>query len=364
MKELEVEAVAKVLLLRKNLKTKHSANWHVALSPNWYNRSGMKNQPLNFLIALLSAFLWGCQTITPTPTEIVSPTFFLYRTATATLNPASTLAAMIEPTRMDPTPTPWIHIVQENDTLLGIANRYGVTLEDLLLANPDIDPRLLSIDQEIIIPGPEGDTGPVVLPTPTPLAMTISPARCFPAPSGGLWCILSVENTTNDTVEGISASLSLLDRNGDVLQSEPAYSPHNILPPGLHMPMAILFPSSPEENFTPVGRLLSAIRSGEITGRYILPAVDDIESEFLNDNHQILLTGTIILSESAEDARVDISLLAMGLDANGQVVGYTKWVLEGLVGNQSIPFEVTILSLGPEFESFELLVEGRLETEP
>jgi LysM repeat protein len=323
----------------------------------------MKKQPISLILALFCAFLLGCVVNTPVPTEEINPTFYLYETPTRTLNPASTLAALVEPTRMDPTPTPWVHIVQENDTLLGIANRYGVTLEDLLLANPEIDPRLLSIDQEIIIPGPEGDTGPVVLPTPTPLALTISPVRCYPAPSGGLWCIISVENTTNDTVEGISASLSLLDRVGDVIQSEPAFSPHNILPPGAHMPIAILFPASPDENYVPAGRLLSAIRSGEITGRYLLPAVDGVESELSNNRRQIHLSGTIILSELGEGDRVDLSLLAIGLDANGQVVGYTKWVLDGLVSNQSIPFEVNIISLGPEILSYEILVEGRLVTE-
>jgi LysM repeat protein len=313
-------------------------------------------------LALLSVLLYGCVETTVEPTDLVEPSLVPYKTPTATTNPAITLEALVEPTRMDPTPTPWVHIVQENDTLLGIANRYGVSLDDLLLANPDIDPRLLTIDQEIIIPGPEGDAGPVVLPTPTPLPLAISPVSCFPSPSGGLWCILSVINTTSDNIEGISVVISLLDSAGDVLQSEPAYSPHNILPPGAKMPMAIQFSLSPQENFTPVGRQLSAIRSGEISARYSLPGVENVDSDRSADGRQIVITGTIVLTGLEEGTTVHLSLLAMGLDADDQVVGYTKWVLDDLTGDQSVPFEVTIISLGPEIVDYEILVEGRLDS--
>src|SRR5262249_32342821 len=52
-----------------------------------------------------------------------------------------------------------VYIVQPGDTLLAIANRFNVTLNDLLTANPSIDPNLLAQGQQIIIPGLEGITG-------------------------------------------------------------------------------------------------------------------------------------------------------------------------------------------------------------
>jgi LysM repeat protein len=320
----------------------------------------MGHKPLYLIWALIPLFLSSCLEITSVPTEQAIISLIPYRTPTPTSNSALTLDSLAEPTRIDPSPTPWVHIVQENDTLLGIANRYGVTLDELLLANPDIDPRLLTIDQEIIIPGPEGESGPVVLPTPTPLPLTMSPTSCYPTTSGGLWCILSVRNSTSDNIEGISISIALLDSTGEVIQSEPAFSPHNILPSGAQMPMAIQFTVSPQENYTPVSRLLSAIRSGELAERYILPEVEDVESRTSSTSRQILISGTIILTGIEGDIQVDLSLLAMGLDANGQVVGYTKWIMEGLTGSQSVPFEVRVISLGPEIADYELLVEGRL----
>ena len=52
-----------------------------------------------------------------------------------------------------------IYIVQAGDTLSYIASRFNVSLNDLLLANPSIDPNLLNQGQQVIIPGLEGVTG-------------------------------------------------------------------------------------------------------------------------------------------------------------------------------------------------------------
>jgi murein DD-endopeptidase MepM/ murein hydrolase activator NlpD len=52
-----------------------------------------------------------------------------------------------------------VYIVQAGDTLSLIASRFNVTLNDLITANPSIDPNFLSEGQQIVIPGLEGVTG-------------------------------------------------------------------------------------------------------------------------------------------------------------------------------------------------------------
>src|SRR5436190_21033233 len=52
-----------------------------------------------------------------------------------------------------------IYIVQEGDTLSFIASRFNVTIDDLLAANPTLNPNILSEGQQIVIPGLEGVTG-------------------------------------------------------------------------------------------------------------------------------------------------------------------------------------------------------------
>ena len=52
-----------------------------------------------------------------------------------------------------------VYIVQPGDTLSLIASRFNVTLNDLVAANPSLDPNLLAQGQQIVIPGLEGVTG-------------------------------------------------------------------------------------------------------------------------------------------------------------------------------------------------------------
>lgn len=52
-----------------------------------------------------------------------------------------------------------VYIVQPGDTLSLIASRFNVSLNDLLTANPSLNPNVLSQGQEIVIPGLEGVSG-------------------------------------------------------------------------------------------------------------------------------------------------------------------------------------------------------------
>ena len=52
-----------------------------------------------------------------------------------------------------------VYVVQLGDTLSSIASRFNVTINDLVAANPALDPNLLSEGQQIVIPGLEGVTG-------------------------------------------------------------------------------------------------------------------------------------------------------------------------------------------------------------
>ena len=52
-----------------------------------------------------------------------------------------------------------IYIVQPGDTLSSIADRFGVTLDDLMAANSIVNANLLAVGQQLIIPGLEGVSG-------------------------------------------------------------------------------------------------------------------------------------------------------------------------------------------------------------
>lgn len=52
-----------------------------------------------------------------------------------------------------------IYIVQPGDTLSFIASRFNVSVNDIITANPSVDPNFLSEGQQIVIPGLEGVSG-------------------------------------------------------------------------------------------------------------------------------------------------------------------------------------------------------------
>ena len=64
-------------------------------------------------------------------------------------------SASLEPTE-PPAPTPTLYTIKHNDTLSKIAKAYGITLEELMRANPTIkNPNKISEGQQITIPVPE-----------------------------------------------------------------------------------------------------------------------------------------------------------------------------------------------------------------
>jgi murein DD-endopeptidase MepM/ murein hydrolase activator NlpD len=58
-----------------------------------------------------------------------------------------------------------VYIVESGDTFYSIALKFGLTVDDLTAANPQIDPNMLSIGMEVTIPGLEGVQGKLVTQT-------------------------------------------------------------------------------------------------------------------------------------------------------------------------------------------------------
>lgn len=100
-------------------------------------------------------------TATPTPISLTGLSFLFAASAT----PGATT-----PTPVPPTPTPVVYTVQRGDTPQRIADKFGISVDALLAANPGINPRALQIGQTLTIPPRQGANGePLPTPTPTPI---------------------------------------------------------------------------------------------------------------------------------------------------------------------------------------------------
>jgi LysM repeat protein len=78
----------------------------------------------------------------------------------ASPSPSTSPTPSVEPTPT-PAPTPVTYVIKKGDTLLKIATANGLTLEELMAANPTIkDPNKIAEGQQIIIPVPQAP-GPI-----------------------------------------------------------------------------------------------------------------------------------------------------------------------------------------------------------
>ena len=141
----------------------------------------MFKQSLLTLILLVTLGLSACSgEVDLTPEHTISPAELNnYQTSTATPR-INTPTPEFDPTAPPlPTSTPFTYKVVSNDTLIGIAYRFGISLDTLLAANPEVDPRFLSVGADLIIPNEEGggSTENLALPTPAKI-INVSAVDC------------------------------------------------------------------------------------------------------------------------------------------------------------------------------------------
>ena len=158
----------------------------------------------------------------PTATPTITPT----ATFTNTTLPTDTPTVTLTPTEVPPTETPlptetptisgpsW-YVVQEGDTMTGIAEKFGIDLIVLLNMNPNIDPNTIKVGDKIIIPAPNTS-----LDTPTPIPPDWRGTIDYRIASGDTLAAIALE--FNSTVEEIMKVNNLTNENdikaGDIIK--------------------------------------------------------------------------------------------------------------------------------------------------
>ncbi len=152
-----------------------------------FQRIWESRRRMGFLALML--FLLGCGSFLPTPTPHPAviltftatpwPTQVMHYTPTPTLTPA-------------PTPTPLVYEIQKGDTLLAIAIRLGVDVDEIMEANGIESAHRLRVGQKLTIPRPDV-TRPTRTPTPTAtITPVVSPVAVTHVVRGGeTWEIIA-----------------------------------------------------------------------------------------------------------------------------------------------------------------------------
>ncbi len=313
------------------------------------------------VVTLLAACAPPPQQQTPSPTARPSLPGRLtaYPTPTPSTTPSPTPADTPTPLPTA-TPTPRIHSIRLGEDLFGIALFYGITLQDLLTANPTVQPNLLRVGDPLVIPAalytPTVD--PKNPPLPTPVGLALEQPACLPVNDGGIWCFALAHNEQPFAVEGISAAFRLLNRDSGEILTRTAYPPLNRLAAGEILPLAVYFPPPAAQNFSASIELLTALPLPENDTRYIRLEIRGESITIANDRLSAEVKGSLALAEGQPSAG-QVTLAAAAFDESGRVIGLRRWEADQLLeAGQSLPFRMQVYSSGTPIAQVSIFSEG------
>jgi len=303
-----------------------------------------------FIILLLTACASQPTLSTPQPGDLIP-----YLTATKAALPSP--EGLVPLTMPLPSPTPFVYTVKTGDSMSVIAEKFGVKLDDLQAANPEISPNAMSVGQALKIPiNPDNPSGE---PTPTPAPFTVQQIQCYPTIDKGMWCFVLAHNDSSDFMENVSAQVTLVDSNNSTLASQTALLPLDILPPDTSMPMYVFFSPDIPLDVKPQVQVLTAIQLLPNDERYIPATINNTLVQVNADGHSAQVSG-MVLSQSQTSVANQVWVAGTAYDESGRVIGVRRWESNGgLSAGGNLSFEFLISSIGGKIARVEFAVEAR-----
>ena len=317
----------------------------------------------HFGLSLLFSFLFFLTACASQNLDSTSVPSTLIPFLTSTQNPTSssgmeeTPEGLVTADAPLPSLTPFTYTVQRGDTLSSIALKFGVSMDDLQAANPEISPNAMSVGQVLKIPSnPENPSGE---PTPTPVPFTIQQIECYPTADQGMWCFVLVHNDFSDLMENLSAQVTLVDSNNTTIAAQTALLPLNILPPNTSLPLTVFFSPQIPFDAKPLIQVLTAIRLLPDDERYLPATINNTLVQVNADGRSARVSGQVLLSSEAKPA-AQIWVAGTSYNDAGRVIGVRRWESNaGLSAGGNLPFEFTISSIGGKIARVEFAVEAR-----
>ncbi|MEO5886305.1 MAG: LysM peptidoglycan-binding domain-containing protein, partial [Anaerolineales bacterium] len=290
----------------------------------------------------LSSFILFLTACAPQSTDSSPSAVDLIPFITSTESPPQTSGPVSLVTAETPPPsgqpTPFTYTVQTGDTISGIALKFGVSIDDLQAANPEVSASAMSVGLVLKIPSnPDNPSGE---PTPTAAPFTIEQIECYPTANNGMWCFVLVHNNLSDFMENVSAQVTLVDSNNATVASQTALLPLNILPPNTSLPLSVFFPPHIPADAKPHVQILTAIRLLPNDARYLPVTLNNTLVQVNADGHSAEVSGSVLSQSQATTAASQVWVAATAYDGAGAVVGVRRWESNAALSAGGIlPFE-------------------------
>jgi LysM repeat protein len=305
------------------------------------------------VVTVMCVLLIACSPRTATPSSPV--TLFPYSTITPSSTPEGPEGLVFSVETSIPSSTPFTYTIQVGDTMSEIAEKYHVSLDDLIAANPNVSPNSMSVGQTLLIPSNPSNPGNAS--TPTPVPASVKQIECYPTIDRGLWCFALVHNDLPDIMENVSAHITLVDSNGAVIASQTALLPLNILPPNTSLPLYAFFaPDIPADAKAQV-QLLTAIQIPINDPRYLPAAINNTSVQIDRNGHSAHVNGQVSLPPES-NAATQVWVVVVAYDEFSRVVGVKRWEGGGIQPGGSLPFNFAVASVGSKIDRVEFVVEA------
>ncbi len=251
-----------------------------------------------------------------------------------------------------------MYVVQSGDTLIPIANKFGVSVADLIAANGGLDATKLQIGQSLNIPQPKQEGLPadgLLLPSPTPLPYEVRALNSVRTPAGSLDVLGEIFNPGPTGLGNVKLLVTLQDGSGAVLQNAFAVVTLDAVPPNQTSPFRVLF-TDPPKGYAQFN--VQPVRGEPIDPNTVVVPLQVTAVDGKPDGVQFRVTGQ--LNNATAETPLQVRLLITVYDADKRVVGYRYFTLsdQPLAPNTPLPFDVRLTTSTPNVASFAVYAEG------
>ena len=266
-----------------------------------------------------------------------------YSTSTPAVKPTAAATTAPQPTSTPaPTPTPLVHVLALGETISSIALRYGLDMGTVLAANPELNPRTLTVGTEIIVP--VGDSVPQIGMVSEPLELELGSPECIPTFEKGLWCFVQVKNSLEQASSMVVVSVSLEEPGGKQIRQINVPLLLHKIESGQTIPVIAYFAPPIQDGVAATADLISALPLSESRRSFLPIAV-------VNDNVDLagrtaLVSGELEISGEPGDLAT-MRVAAIAYDVDGRLVGARRMESElTLEPGDAVDFSVQLFSFG------------------
>jgi len=255
-----------------------------------------------------------------------------------------------------PTPTPTIHLVALGETISSIALRYGLDINSLLAANPEIDPYALIVGNQVLIPSGNNQTQ-IGLST-EPLALELSQPECSRTPEGGLWCFTILANPLDEAAANLAVTFKVMSAASEESISQTVPAVLNKLNPGDTLPAAAYFAAPFLNGYTISASLASAFPASQ-SGKTFYSV--DTGSPVIELAGRLAKVSGEAVTAADPGKTVDVWVAAMAYDAQGNLLGVRRTESRvTLEQGKGLIFNLYVYSTGSAINSVVIKSEAML----